>query len=85
MKQLTLGALLDFAAKLRRTNISLEEFRSLPIYIGNDDELNGVHCAWDIGIVDTDDKDEDSVYLVEMINEDYGNIKLDKGKAVIIC
>lgn len=83
MKQLTLGDLLDFAADLRRKGMSLEEFRALPIYIGDDDELNGIHCAWYTNIVDANDKDEDNQYLVEMINEDYGNHEI-KDKAILI-
>lgn len=83
MKQLTLGDLLDFAADLRRKNMSLEEFRALPIYIGDDDELNGIHCGWCLDIVDANNDDENNQYLVEMINEDYGNHEL-KGKAILI-
>ena len=83
MKQLTLGDLLDFAAKLRKKNMSLEEFRALPIYIGDDDELNGIHCAWYMNVVDANNDDEDNQYLVEMINEDHGNYEIT-GKAILI-
>lgn len=83
MKQLTLGDLLDFAADLRRKGMSLEEFRALPIYIGDDDELNGIHCAWYTNLVDAYDNDEDNQYLVEMINEDSGNYEIT-GKAILI-
>lgn len=83
MKQLTLGDLLDFAARLRREGMSLEEFRALPIYLGDDDELNGIHCGWCLNIVDADDDDEDNQYLVEMINEDHGNYEIT-GKAILI-
>ena len=55
MKQLTLGDVLDFAADLRRKGMTLEEFRVLPIYIGDDDELNGIHCAWYVETVDAND------------------------------
>lgn len=81
MKQLTLGDLLDFAAQLRRKNMSLEEFRALPIYIGDDDELNGIHCAWYNELVDVNEPEYADI--VEMINEDYGNHKI-KDKAILI-
>ena len=85
MEQLTLGDLLDFAAQLRRKGMPLKEFRAIPIYIGDDDELNGVHCAWYTNLVDADDtEDEDNVYTVELINENRCNIKLEKGKAILI-
>lgn len=85
MDQLTLGDILDFAARLRRKGMTLEEFRKLPIYLGQDDELNGIHTGWYINLVDADNtKDEDDKYIVEMINEDYANVKLEKGKAILI-
>ena len=85
MKQLTLGDLLDFAARLRREGMPLDEFRAMPIYLGDDDELNGIHCGWYTNLVDADDtEDEDNAYTVELINERWGNIKLEKGKAILI-
>ena len=81
MGQLTLGQILDFAAQLRREGVTLEEFRSLPIYLGNDDELNGIHCAWYTNVVDKDNPEDAD--LVELINEDRCNIEL-KGKAILI-
>ncbi len=83
MKQLTLGDLLDFAARLRREGMSLEEFRALPIYIGDDDELNGIHSGWYVETIDANNDDEDMQYLVEMINEDSGNYEIT-GKAILI-
>jgi hypothetical protein len=64
--------------------MTMKEIAALPIYLGDDDELNGMHCGWDISIVDADAKDDDNVYLVEMINERWGNIKLEKGQAILI-
>lgn len=83
MKQLTLGNILDFVAVLRKENMSMQEIRNMPVYIGDDDELNGIHCAWYTNIVDANDNDDDNQYLVEMINDSYGNVPL-KGKALLI-
>ena len=83
--QLTVGNILAFVKELKDDGMSLKEIQALPVYIGNDDELNGIHCAWYTNLVDADDtEDEDNVYTVEMINERRGNIKLESGKAVLI-
>ena len=79
--QLTLGQILDFAAQLRREGMPLEEFRALPVYLGNDDELNGIHCAWYTNMVDVNNPEDAD--FVEMINEDRCNIEI-KGKAILI-
>ena len=65
--------------------MSLAEINKLPIYLGDDDELNGIHCGWYTNLVDADDKeDEDNMYTVDLINERWGNHKLEKGKAIRI-
>ena len=81
MGQLTLGQLLDFAAALRREGMPLEEFKKMPIYLGNDDELNGIHCAWYTNLVDPNVPEDAD--LVELINEDRCNIEI-KGRAILI-
>lgn len=83
MKQLTLGNILQLVKALKdQEGMTLAEIQTLPIYIGDDDELNGIHCAWDRGIVDVNNPDD--AYVVEMINEDRGNHKIT-GKAILIC
>ena len=64
--------------------MSLREIGVLPIYLGDDDELNGIHCGWALDVVDVDNKENDNMYLVDMINEDVHCIKLEKGKALLI-
>lgn len=83
MEQLTMGEILKLAVALQNNGMTAEEIANLPVYIGNDDELNGIHCAWCTGIVDADKNDENTI-LVEMINERHGNYKLEKGKAILI-
>lgn len=83
MKQLTLGNILQLAKALKdQEGMTPAEIKALPIYIGDDDELNGIHCAWDRGIVDANNPDD--AYVVEMINEDRCNHKIT-GKAILIC
>ena len=84
MSQLKMGDIATFIQELVNEGMSLKEIYELPIYIGDDDELNGIHCAWYTNLVDANDtEDEDNVYTVEMINERSGNIPLN-GKAILI-
>ena len=84
MGQLTVGDILIMIKRLKDEGMSLKEINELPIYLGDDDELNGIHCGWALDVVDADTEDRDVMWLVDMINEDRGNIKLEKGKAILI-
>lgn len=79
--QLTMNHILAFCAELRQKGMAMEEIKELPIYLGNDDELNGIHCGWYTNLVDINN--EEDTDLVELINEDRCNIEL-KGKAILI-
>ena len=81
MKQLTLGDIIGRVHDLMKDGMTMEEIKSLPIYLGNDDELNGIHCGWYTNLVDINN--EEDTGLVELINEDRCNIEL-KGKAILI-
>ena len=84
MKQLQMQHLIGLVKELMDNGMSLKEIGDLPIYLGDDDELNGIHCGWYVNIVDSNNtEDEDNVYTVEMINERRGNIQLN-GKAILI-
>ena len=84
MGQLTIGDILAMIKRLKDEGMSLKEISALPIYLGDDDELNGIHCGWALDVVDVDTEDEDVMYLVDMINENRCNIQLEKGKAILI-
>ena len=84
MEQLTLGDILNFVKELKADGMTDKEIKSLPIYLGDDDELNGIHCGWYTNLVDTDSDDEQNECFVEMINDSWGNNKLEKGKAILI-
>ena len=81
MGQLTVGQLLKFISELQKSGMSTKEIAALPIYLGDDDELNGIHCGWYTNLVDINN--EEDADLVEMINEDRCNIKIE-GKAILI-
>ena len=81
MKQLTMGAILQLVANLQKEDMTTKEIAELPIYIGNDDELNGIHTAWYGQLIDSDtEKDAD---FIELINDDSHNYTLE-GKAILI-
>lgn len=85
MEQLKLGDILNFAKELKANGMTDKEIKSLPIYLGDDDELNGVHCGWYTDLVDTDNtEDMNNIGLIDLINENRCNIKLETGKAILI-
>ncbi len=81
MKQLTLGDILKFVSELQKAGMSTKAIAALPIYLGEDDELNGIHTGWYLNLIDSDGDDDEG--FVELINEDRHNIKLE-GKAILI-
>lgn len=81
MKQLTMGNILAVVSQLKDEGMQLKDIAELPIYIGDDDELNGIHCGWYAQPIDPNNKDDAD--LVEMINERSGNYEI-KGKAILI-
>ena len=80
-RQLTVKDIAKAVEQMRKNGMTDTEIADTPIYIGNDDELNGIHTAWYVNIIDPNNKDDED--LVEMINEDYHNIPL-KDKAILI-
>lgn len=85
MKQLTVNDILYMVKVLKNEReMPMSDILKLPVYIGDDDELNGIHCGWECRIVDADDKEDE--YFIEMINERSGNYSLTKNNtAILIC
>ena len=81
MDQLKLGTILVLATELQKKGMTTEEIMNMPVYIGDDDEHNGIHCAWYAETIEPND--ENSADLVEMINETSGNYEV-KGKSILI-
>ena len=81
MKQLKLGEILCLVSNLKKEGMTIKEITELPVYIGNDDELNGIHTAWYIQTINPDN--ENDTDFVELINEDYHNIEI-KSKSILI-
>ena len=79
---LIFGQILQLAREMKDSGMTDEEIKGLPVYIGNDQELNGIHTAGYRDMIDPDDPDCRSI--VELINEDTTNcIKLE-GRAILI-
>jgi hypothetical protein len=81
MGQLTVGQILKFIAELQAAGMSTKEIAALPVYLGRDDELNGIHTGWYTNLIDPDN--EEDADFIELINEDRCNVEL-KGKAILI-
>jgi hypothetical protein len=80
MNQLTLESIYSLAIKLIKKGEDLSQY---PIYLGNDDELNGIHCGWYVNMLDVNNSDEDNQYMIDMIKEDCHCIPL-KNKGILI-
>ena len=78
MKQLTLQEIYNVAKELVKKGEDLSKY---PIYLGNDDELNGIHNGWYVNILDAND--EDCTDFIELIEEDRCTTDL-KTKGILI-
>ncbi len=84
MDQLTVRDLIYMLEEIRKDQqMTRQEFLDLPIYLGRDDELNGIHTGWCVDILDTALTNPNDKYLIEMINEDRTNVPIN-GKAILI-
>ena len=84
MDQLTVRDLIYMLEQIRKDQeMTKNELLDLPIYLGRDDELNGIHTGWCVDILDTALTNENDVYMIEMINKDRTNVPI-KGKAILI-
>jgi len=81
MKQLVVKDIFDCVNRLQKSGMNFNDIMELPIYLGNDDELNGIHNGWYCSTIDSNDE-EDS-WLIEMIDEDYATTTLN-GKGILI-
>ena len=80
-KQLTVGDVLELVNELKSSGMNLRDIKKLPVYIGDDEELNGIHCAEYRQLVDVEN--EDDAGYVELINENSDNFEITD-KAILI-
>ena len=78
MKQLTMKDIYEFSLKLKEQGLDLSK---LPVYLGNDDELNGIHNGWYCELIDK--KDDKFEYYMVLINDNCNATELES-KGVVI-
>ena len=78
--QLTMQSILEVALKLEEQGLDLSKIR---VFLGNDDELNGIHNAWYCELVENDGEEENNC-IVELINENIGNNVEENEKFILI-
>ena len=78
--QLTMQSILEVALKLEEQGLDLSK---LKVYLGDDDELNGVHNAWYCELVENDGKEENTM-IVDLINENIGSNVKENEKFILI-
>ncbi len=79
-EQLTMEKILNVALAMKQKGIDLSKIK---VFLGNDDELNGIHNAWYCELI-TNNGQEDNDFIVDLINEDYNNNKVEKDEKFIL-
>ena len=79
-EQLTMEKILKVALAMKQKGIDLSKIK---VFLGNDDELNGIHNAWYCELI-TNNGQEDNDFIVDLINEDYNNNKVEKDEKFIL-
>ena len=78
--QLTMESILEVALKLKEQGLDLSKIR---VFLGNDDELNGIHNAWYCELVENDGEEENTM-IVDLINENIGSSVKENEKFILI-
>ena len=79
-EQLTMEKILNVALAMKQKGIDLSKIK---VFLGNDDELNGIHNAWYCELI-TNNGQENNDFIVDLINEDYNNNKVEKDEKFIL-
>ena len=58
MKQLKVGDILKFVAEMQKEGMRTKAITELPVYLGQDDELNGIHTGWYVNLIDSDEEND---------------------------
>ena len=79
-EQLTMEKILNVALAMKQKGIDLSKIK---VFLGNDDELNGVHNAWYCELVENDGEEENTM-IVDLINENIGSSVKENEKFILI-
>lgn len=78
---MTMGDFFKIVDNLKEMGFTKRQINKFPIYIGDDNELNGIHCAEAGQLIEVSDPED--AYFVNMINKDPNNFEITD-KAVLI-
>lgn len=78
--QLTMQSILEVALKLEEQGLDLSKIK---VFLGDDDELNGIHNAWYCELVENDGEEENTM-IVDLINENIGSSVKENEKFILI-
>ena len=78
--QLTMEKILNVALAMKQKGIDLSKIK---VFLGNDDELNGVHNAWYCELIENNGEEENNC-IVDLINENIGNNVEENEKFILI-
>ena len=74
MDNLTVGDVLKAIKKLKEEKgLTDKEISEIPVFIGDDDELNGIHTAWYAQKIEKSNPDDSDLF--SMIEDRFGNIE----------
>ena len=73
-------SILEVALKLEEQGLNLSKIR---VFLGNDDELNGVHNAWFCEFIKNDGEKENNM-IVDLINENIGSSVKENESFILI-
>ena len=74
--QFTLGDLAYCLARAQRKYP--DNWQDIPVYLGDDDELNGIHCCWYGQLINGTSS------FAEMINDDGSNNHIEKDEDALL-
>ena len=74
MDNLTIGDILKKVKEIKEEKgLTDKEISEIPVFIGDDDELNGIHTAWFAQKIERANSDDSDLFL--MIEDRSGNIE----------
>lgn len=80
--RLKLGHIFALVSRLKEEGMEMKDILELPVYIGDDDELNGIHNAFTIQKISPENPSDS--YYFELIDERTANISAEN-QSILIC
>jgi hypothetical protein len=74
--------LLDLENKIKSIKKITKNYKNIKVYIGDDDELNGIHCCWYIDNFNKGSLDTNEKSIIELLEET--NDKLEENETIVL-